>query len=173
MGLGERNIPGLLKYNQCIFYQSPIYMLMWMLLLKCRPGAYFICNFSIVIQMRWKFHSALSSLKRSDRYEICTCHDSCVVVACAKFCRNLIPYSGVRLKPISHCTWITMEKSFMKWAPPPPTQPLELNTCCLSCDGYQLTHWGRDKMANIFPDDIFNFFFNENVWISIKISLSS
>ena len=34
-----------------------------------------------------------------------------------------------------------------------------------------LTHWGRDKMAK-FPDDIFKcIFLNENVWISIKISL--
>ena len=35
-----------------------------------------------------------------------------------------------------------------------------------------LTHWGRDKMAAILPDDIFKWiFFNENVWISINISL--
>ena len=33
-----------------------------------------------------------------------------------------------------------------------------------------LTHWGRDKMAAIFPDDIFKcIFLNETVWISIKI----
>ena len=35
-----------------------------------------------------------------------------------------------------------------------------------------LTHWGRHKMAAIFADDIFKWIFsNENVWISIKISL--
>ena len=31
----------------------------------------------------------------------------------------------------------------------------------------QLTHWGRDKMADIFQ----SIFLNENVWILIKISL--
>ena len=37
-----------------------------------------------------------------------------------------------------------------------------------------LTYWGRDKMAanSHFPDDIFKcIFLNENVYISIKISL--
>ena len=31
-----------------------------------------------------------------------------------------------------------------------------------------LTHWGRDKMAAVFQT---TFFLNENVWVSIKISL--
>ena len=36
----------------------------------------------------------------------------------------------------------------------------------------ELTHWGRDKMAAFYPDDIFKWvFLNEDVWISIKISL--
>ena len=35
-----------------------------------------------------------------------------------------------------------------------------------------LTHWGRDKMVKKFSDDIFkSIFLNENVWISINISL--
>ena len=35
-----------------------------------------------------------------------------------------------------------------------------------------LTHWGRDKMAAFFADDIFKcIFLNENFWISNKISL--
>ena len=34
------------------------------------------------------------------------------------------------------------------------------------------THWGRDKMAAIFADDIFKcIFLNDNVWIPIKVSL--
>ena len=41
-----------------------------------------------------------------------------------------------------------------------------------SNDKYHLTHWGRDKMAAIFPDGIFKYIFlNENIKISIKISL--
>ena len=35
-----------------------------------------------------------------------------------------------------------------------------------------LTHWARDKMAPIFADDIFKcIFLNENMWITIYISL--
>ena len=34
-----------------------------------------------------------------------------------------------------------------------------------------LTHWGRDKMDAILPDNIFKFIFlNANLWIVIKIS---
>ena len=37
---------------------------------------------------------------------------------------------------------------------------------------FALTHWGRNKMAAIFPDDILiRIFFNENVWIPIEMSL--
>ena len=36
-----------------------------------------------------------------------------------------------------------------------------------------LRHWGRDKMARHFPDDIFTcIFLNDNVWIFVKISLN-
>ena len=54
-----------------------------------------------------------------------------------------------------NCNWECLQKSF----------PF--------CSGINvLTHWGRDKMAAIFPDDIFKcIFLNENTWIPIKISL--
>ena len=36
-----------------------------------------------------------------------------------------------------------------------------------------LAHWGRDKMAPIFSDDILKcIFLNENAWISLQISLT-
>ena len=39
-------------------------------------------------------------------------------------------------------------------------------------DTYGLTHWDRDKMADIFADDTFKpIFLNENIRISVKISL--
>ena len=35
-----------------------------------------------------------------------------------------------------------------------------------------LTYWGRDRMAAVFPDDIFKcILLNENIWIPVKISL--
>ena len=46
----------------------------------------------------------------------CTPHDSCAVLACAKFCSIMMLYNGITLKPISHLIWIAKEKSFMKWA---------------------------------------------------------
>ena len=48
--------------------------------------------------------------------KFCTLHDSCTVVACAKFWSDMIPCNGVIQKLIFHLTWITMEKLFMKWA---------------------------------------------------------
>ena len=37
---------------------------------------------------------------------------------------------------------------------------------------FQLTHWGRDIIGHLFPDDIIKWIFLiENVWISIELSL--
>ena len=40
-------------------------------------------------------------------------------MTCAKFCSDIMPYNGVILKLIFHQILITMEKSFVKWAPGP------------------------------------------------------
>ena len=43
---------------------------------------------------------------------------------------------------------------------------------CLSAPSDVLTYWGHDKMASIFQTTFSNaFYMNENVWVSIKISL--
>ena len=39
------------------------------------------------------------------------------------------------------------------------------------CSCLELTHWGREKMAAISETTFWNAFFNENVQISIEISL--
>ena len=49
----------------------------------------------------------------------CTWHDSCALMACAKFCSDMIPYNGGTLKPIFSQIWMTIEKAFMTWAPGP------------------------------------------------------
>ena len=46
----------------------------------------------------------------------CTWHDSCAVIACAKFHSDIIPYNGVTVKLIFHRIRIMMEKLFVKWA---------------------------------------------------------
>ena len=49
--------------------------------------------------------------------KFCIWHDSCTDMACAKSDSDMIPYYGVTLQPIFDPTWITMENSFVKWAP--------------------------------------------------------
>ena len=75
---------------------------------------------------KWFFHPNSNSMellfcshlscRRVIAMKFCTWHDSCAVVACVKFCSNIKYYNGVTWKPIFHWIWITMEKSFIKWA---------------------------------------------------------
>ena len=46
----------------------------------------------------------------------CTCHESTAVVPCAKFHSNHFRITSMRLEWNFHRIWITMEKSFVKWA---------------------------------------------------------
>ena len=46
-----------------------------------------------------------------------TWHDSWAVVACAKFCRDIIISYWIRAKWNFHRIWIVMEKSLVKWVP--------------------------------------------------------
>ena len=66
-------------------------------------GAHFTNNFSITIQMWWKFHFALIQIW--------------AVVACAKFCRDMITSNWIKAKWNFHRIWIVMEKPLVKWVP--------------------------------------------------------
>ena len=68
-------------------------------------------RFSIVIPIRWKLPSPL--IQVIVKWSLCTWHDSCAVVASAKFCSHMIPYNWVTLKPI----WIMMEKIVSETGP--------------------------------------------------------
>ena len=46
-----------------------------------------------------------------------TWHDSWAVVACAKFCRDMITSNWIKAKWNFHRIWIVMEKSLVKWVP--------------------------------------------------------
>ena len=46
-----------------------------------------------------------------------TWHDSWAVVACAKFCCDVIISNWIRVKWNFHHIWIVMEKLLVKWAP--------------------------------------------------------
>ena len=65
----------------------------------------------------YKFCSHSSCRKVITR-KFCTCHDSCAVLACAKFCSVMIlSCYGITLKSIFHWIWNMMEKSFVKSTP--------------------------------------------------------
>ena len=49
--------------------------------------------------------------------KFCTGYNSCAVLACAKFCSDMIHYRGVTWKSIFHLIQIMMEKSFVLWEP--------------------------------------------------------
>ena len=72
--------------------------------------------------------------------KFCTCHDSCVVVACAKCCCSMIPYNGVTLKPIFHLIWITMEKSYVDLG------HTELSYLCTGSYSYVDCYWTLSGM---------------------------
>ena len=59
--------------------------------------------------------------------KFCTWHDSFAVVACGKFCSDMVPYDGITLKSIFIEIWITMENLFVKWAPVPIHPTLTLS----------------------------------------------
>ena len=46
--------------------------------------------------------------------KFCSCHDSCTVLAYAKFGCDMIHYSWVKVKPVFCQIWIMMEKLFVK-----------------------------------------------------------
>ena len=54
-----------------------------------------------------------------------TWHNSCAVVAYAKFCGIMVPYHVVTLILNFHRIWITMEKSFVQWAPVPNSSKIQ------------------------------------------------
>ena len=65
--------------------------------------------------MKISFCSHLNCLKVI-AIKFCTWHDSCVVMACAKFCSNMITYEWVTLKPVFRRIWHMIEISWVKWA---------------------------------------------------------
>ena len=49
--------------------------------------------FTIIMPIQWKFHYAVISNVIATNF--CTCHDSCAVVACAKFCSDQMASNGI------------------------------------------------------------------------------
>ena len=80
---------------------------------------------SRVFPMKYRYHIAT---------KFCTCHDSTAVVPCAKFHSDHFMTSWMRAVWNFHRIWITMEKSFVKWAPDSLHSNDKLG-CSLDTDG--------------------------------------
>ena len=53
----------------------------------------------------------------SNHTRFCIGHGSCAAMAYAKFCSDWTANNGNTVKSNSHRTWITMDKSLLKWVP--------------------------------------------------------
>ena len=73
------------------------------------------------IQIRWKFGFTLISILIATIF--CTWHDSCVVVACAKICCDLMAGNGITARRNFHRIWFAGKKSLVKRAPGHTTNP--------------------------------------------------
>ena len=81
------------------------------------PGAHFTNDFSIVIQMRWKFHSSLIQVVSMWSLSHFA-HGTTAVLSLHVQNFVAIRHTTMELRwPIFYRIWITMEKSFVKWAP--------------------------------------------------------
>ena len=49
--------------------------------------------------------------------KVCPMYNSCAVVACAKFCNDLMACHWITAIQICHHIWIVNKKSLVKWAP--------------------------------------------------------
>ena len=74
----------------------------------------FFCHNSNLLEISLCLHPRCSEVVTM---KFCTCHDSTAVMACAKFCSDIIPSSGVTLKSTFHWIWITLEKSHSWYGP--------------------------------------------------------
>ena len=102
-----------------------------------RSWAHFTANnSSMLMQVWWKFHSAIVGFSmKVITVKFCTRHDSCTVVACVKFCSDMVPNYRVTQKPqIFPGIWITAEN-------PPWNGPV-------------VQHWFRQWLVSWLPQPI-------------------
>ena len=89
-------------------------------------------------------------------------------------CKKVIKFL---LQSVSHATFTLYKSKFpLQWTLHSSLMKVQYCVFCELKIGYILTfthtYWGRDKMADMFPDNIFKcIFLNENCWILVKISL--
>ena len=104
---------------------------------RYRSWAHFTANnSSMLMQVWWKFYSAIVGFSmKVITVKFCAGHDSCTVVACVKFCSDMVPNYGVTQKPqIFPGIWIAAEN-------PPWNGPV-------------VQHWFRQWLVSWLPQPI-------------------
>ena len=89
--------------------------IVWKLFMKSTLGTHYTLVYEIIIEILWK--SFLLLLIVSDnliRVQICTCHDSCAVMTCAKLWPDQIILFHIRAKRISTRFQLWVHKPFVK-----------------------------------------------------------
>ena len=84
---------------------------------NCSSGTHFTNDFSITIQIRWKFHLALIQLLVIISRQNLAHATTAQLVPCAKYCSDHYIIIWMRAKWNFHHIWIVMEKLLVKWAP--------------------------------------------------------
>ena len=88
--------------------------------LRCKRAHYdvivvFQGRFSIIIHIRWKFHSALIHVVVT--WSLWHYAHGMTALLARQFCSDAINNNGFAIKHICHPIWIAMAKLFVKWAP--------------------------------------------------------
>ena len=78
--------------------------------------AHFTNTFSIIIQIRGKICTVIPPVGNQLLQTFCSCHDSCVVIPCAKFGIDHLIMEWMRTKLNFHAISMTMEELLVKWA---------------------------------------------------------
>ena len=84
----------------------------------CWAGSRFTNNLSILsstsMQNSFHYYPCPNEVLAT---KFCTWHDSCVVVACAKYCNDQMYRNGTTTKQIVYQIWIMKQKSPVRWDP--------------------------------------------------------
>ena len=71
---------------------------------------------SIVVEISFCSHPNSNEVITT---KFCTCHDSCAVMACAKFCCDMYNSKWITAKRNFHQIWIVMANSLVTWVTGP------------------------------------------------------
>ena len=108
-----------------------------------------------------------------------TWHDSWAVVACAKFCCDMVISNWKRAKWNFHRIWIVMEKSLVKWVPDchrtkvwyhNGNRPVLICTQNHMYHNYTCSKYAADSVLVIFNGCMIRYMLNDNQYCTMHCS---